>query len=85
MFKSSYILYEIETSLGLRTRRRFSDFVWLHQFLKRSYEGIPVPPIPSKTTMRSFDEKHIEYRMEVFEKFLNTLVRIPEICSDPVL
>ena len=46
------------------------------------YSGLPVPPIPEKTTMRSYDEKHIEYRMEVLEKFLKLVVKIPELCSD---
>lgn len=66
LFKSSYILYVVETSIGWKTKKRFSDFVWLHSYLKKKYLGLPIPPVPSKTTMRSFDEKHIEYRMRIF-------------------
>jgi len=44
-----------------------------------------IPPIPKKTKMRSFDEKHLEDRMLAFEKFINKLLMIPEICSDQIL
>ncbi len=30
------------------------------------YHGLPVPPIPSKTTYRSFNDDHIEERMILF-------------------
>lgn len=55
IFSSSYILYNIECSENWRVRRRFTDFVWLQQYLKATYEGLPIPPIPEKTTIRSFD------------------------------
>ena len=86
IFKASYIRYEIEClEAGWKTARRFNDFVWLRSYLMMAYRGVPVPPIPEKTTIRSFDEKHIEYRMKVLERFLNTLIRIPETCSDLML
>jgi hypothetical protein len=44
-----------------------------------------VPPIPKKTTIRSFEDKHLEERMISFEYFANRLLRIPEICSDEIL
>ena len=77
IFKSQYVLYEIETSEGWIVKRRFTDFLWLHRNLKKVYPGLPVPPIPTKTTMRSFNENHLYERMNIFEKFLNTLTYMP--------
>ena len=31
------------------------------------------------------DEKHIETRMMIFERFLCTIVKMPEICSDEIV
>lgn len=66
IFKSQYVLYEIETSENWAVKRRFTDFLWLHKNLKKAYPGLPIPPMPSKTTMRSFDEHHLQDRMIVF-------------------
>ena len=85
IFKSAYVIYDIETSLNTKVHRRFTDFVWFHKSLQQAYPGFPIPPIPEKTTFRSFDEKHIETRMMIFERFLSTLVKIPEICSDEIV
>ena len=46
LFKTSYIQYEIETSEGWKTSRRYNDFIWLREYLEKLYMGIPVPPIP---------------------------------------
>ena len=85
IFKSAYVIYDIETSLGTKVQRRFTDFVWFHKSLQQAYPGFPIPPIPEKTTFRSFDEKHIETRMMIFERFLCTIVKMPEICSDEIV
>lgn len=49
------------------------------------YPGLPIPPIPRKTALRSFEDSHLEERMVCFERFVNRLLQIPELCSDPVL
>ncbi len=67
-----------------KVERRFNDFKWLNDFMQRSYYGTPIPPIPGKTKMRSFDDEHLEERMIVFERFLNKCIHIDEIASDPM-
>lgn len=52
--------------------------------MQKSYFGTPIPPIPAKTKMRSFDDEHLEQRMIVFERFLIKYIHIDEIASDPV-
>jgi len=85
LFKVNYITYLVESTNGWKVYRRFNDFGWIYRYLKAMYLGLPIPPIPQKTTMRSFNDDHLEERMIIFERFLNKAVQIPEICSDPIL
>lgn len=84
LFGSTYVVYLLETG-AWSVRRRFKDFEWLHSRLALMYPGLPVPPIPRKTALRSFEDRHLEERMICFERFANRLLQIPEVCSDPVL
>lgn len=77
IFRSSYVLYDIETSEGWKVSRRFNDFIWLRKYFESAYNGLPIPPIPEKTAVRSFDERHIAKRMLYLEKFLKCLVETP--------
>jgi hypothetical protein len=35
--------------------------------------------------MRSFDDRHLDDRMNTFQQYLNRLLNIPEICSERIL
>lgn len=60
LFGSTYVAYLLESSNGWSVKRRFKDFEWLHSRLSQAYPGLPVPPIPKKTAIRSFQDSHLE-------------------------
>jgi len=60
---SSYIIYTIITihadqGENSSVERRFNDFVWLRESLRRSNRGIIVPPLPHKNMAMGFSLKH---------------------------
>ena len=76
-FSKAYITYLITTNeIDLNVRRRYSDFVWLHQIVLQLYPYIVVPPIPKKNKIGTdnFSDIFINKRMRYLEKFLNWLV-----------
>ena len=81
-FSKSYMTYLITTNgLNLKVRRRYSDFVWLHQIIFDLYSYIIVPPVPKKNKLGGdrFSDTFINKRMRYLEKFLNFLVANPVI------
>ena len=81
-FSKSYINYLVTTSgLNLNVKRRYSDFVWLHQVIFDLYSYIIVPPVPKKNKLGGdrFSDVFINKRMRYLEKFLNYLVANPVI------
>ena len=81
-FSKSYIAYLITIKqLNINVRRRYTDFVWLHQIIFDLYPYIIVPPIPKKNKIGGdrFNDVFICKRMRYLEKFLNWLVSIPHI------
>jgi len=50
-FFSSYYTYLLTVSeLNKQVRRRYSEFVWLRDYLVDMYPGINIPPLPNKKT-----------------------------------
>ena len=81
-FSKSYINYLVTTSgLNINVKRRYSDFVWLHQVIFDLYSYIIVPPVPKKNKLGGdrFSDVFINKRMRYLEKFLNYLVANPVI------
>ena len=81
-FSKSYIAYLVTIKqLNINVRRRYTDFVWLHQIIFDLYPYIIVPPIPKKNKIGGdrFNDVFICKRMRYLEKFLNWLVSIPHI------
>ena len=81
-FSKSYITYLITThGINLTVRRRYSDFVWLHQVIFDLYSYIIVPPVPKKNKIGGdrFSDIFINKRMRYLEKFLNWLASNPVI------
>lgn len=75
LFSSDYALYEVKTpAMNWIVQRRYSDFEWLYNSLKRFYPGRFVPPIAKKTTLKDTSGKHLYERMRTFEFFLNELL-----------
>lgn len=81
-FSKAYVTYLITISqINIKVRRRYSDFVWLHQVIFDLYPYIVVPPIPKKNKLGGdrFNDAFINKRMRYLEKFLNFLVANPII------
>jgi len=60
----SYIIYTIITKHADQgenssVERRFKDFVWLRESLRRSNRGIIVPPLPHKNMVMGFSVKNL--------------------------
>lgn len=78
IFSKSYITYLVETKpLGLQVRRRFSDFMWLHDILQSLYINCIIPPILKKTYIIGIKDATIQKRMRVIEKFLQEIALHP--------
>ncbi|KAF9085035.1 intercellular trafficking and secretion [Mortierella sp. AD031] len=86
----SYVSYQINTKTSLQefsspnvtVRRRFQDFVWLHNVLGRLYPAAVLPPLPDKHRIRyvrgdRFNPEFIEKRRASLERFLKKLAVHP--------
>ena len=80
LFFKSYVTYLIETQpLKLKVRRRFSDFLWLHDILKSLYINCIIPPLVKKNYIMGIKIKDYisQKRMRVVEKFLQEIANHP--------
>ena len=76
IFKSNYISYEVLTiNTQWLVSRRYSDFDWLRQTLKKIHPGLYCPPLPGKKLgSRRFENDFVVKRMTYLNKFLNDIV-----------
>ena len=76
IFQSNYIIYEIITDVTQwQVERRYSDFDWLRQTLKKIHPGLYCPPLPQKKLgSRRFENDFVAKRMKYLNKFLNDIV-----------
>lgn len=65
----------------IETTRRFSDFVWLHEKLTKSYPECAIPPIPEKefNPMSKFADEFLDYRARELERFLKRVSAHPKL------
>ena len=86
IFSKSFISYTIETQpFGLRTKKRYSDFLWLRNTLALMYSNCVIPPLCKKNYVDRFSEALINKRMRSIEKFLNGLLIHPLIKNSQIL
>jgi hypothetical protein len=81
-FSKSYVTYlVIINQLNIQVRRRYSDFVWLHQVIFDLYPYMLVPPVPKKNKIGAdrFSDVFINKRMRYLQKFMDYLVANPLI------
>ena len=76
IFQSNYIIYEIITDVTQwQVERRYSDFDWLRQTLKKIHPGLYCPPLPQKKFgSRRFENDFVAKRMKYLNTFLNDIV-----------
>lgn len=93
----AFILYEVTTILrdrpegpGHVTHKRFSEFDQLHKLVRSSFSAklnrskeFVMPTKPKKTLMKRFDEASVQKRRIELETYLQELIRIPAIGSNP--
>jgi hypothetical protein len=76
---TSFLEFEVTThGLGWKVGRRYSDFIWLRNALKKYFPSQIIPPIPNKKASKR-TVRHIEKRMRILTYFLNDLAKLPEI------
>lgn len=77
IFKSNYIVYEVETeTTQWKVERRYNDFIWLRDTLKKLYPRNFCPPLPGKKIgSRRFESDFVEKRMKLLSLFLNDIMQ----------
>lgn len=91
-----YVLYIIEVQkfssddpnevlAGWMVARRFSQFHKLNEYLKRKCPQVSSIKFPKKTVpMLKFQKvQQVELRKPMLETYLQSILKIPEVCSDP--
>jgi len=65
-------------------RRHYSAFEWLYRNLNEERPGAAVPILPHKKALKAanrFSEKTVSYHRERGERWLNRVLRHPELCD----
>jgi sorting nexin-7/30/sorting nexin-8 len=62
---TSFLEFEVRTqAMGWLVGRRYSDFVWLRNLLRKLYPTQIVPPIPEKKAAKR-TQRHVDKRMRI--------------------
>ena len=86
IFSKSFISYTVETQpFNFKTKKRYSDFLWLRKTLSTMYSNCVIPPLCKKNYVDRFNETLINKRMRSIEKFLNGLLIHPLIKNSQIL
>ena len=86
IFSKSYVSYLVETApFDFRTRKRYSDFLWLRNTLSLVYSHCVIPPLCKKNYVDRFSEALINKRMRSIEKFIQGLLIHPLIKNSQIL
>ena len=86
IFSKSFISYTVETQpFDYRTKKRYSDFLWLRNTLSLMYSNCVIPPLCKKNYVDRFSEALINKRMRSIEKFMNGLLIHPLIKNSQIL
>ena len=86
IFSKSYISYLVETEpFNFKTRRRYSDFLWLRRKLSLIYSQCVIPPLCKKNFIYRFTDELINKRMRSIEKFFRGLLIHPLIKHSQIL
>ena len=86
IFSKSFISYTVETQpFGFKTKKRYSDFLWLRKTLSLMYSNCVIPPLCKKNYVDRFNEALINKRLRSIEKFMNGLLIHPLIKNSQIL
>lgn len=93
---SEYVLYIVEVqkfsnddpneiTAGWVVARRFSQFYQLNEYLKKRSPKVSAIKFPKKSVLNFQKKQLLEIRKRALEHYLQQLLTIPEVCSDPIL
>ena len=86
IFSKSYVSYLVETEpFDFKTRKRYSDFLWLRNTLALVYCQCVIPPLCKKNYVDRFSDNLINKRMRSIEKFFGGLLVHPLIRNSQIL
>ena len=86
IFSKSYVSYLIETEpFEFKTRKRYSDFLWLRNTLTLIYCQCVIPPLCKKNYVDRFSDILINKRMRSIEKFFSGLLIHPLVRNSQIL
>ncbi|RLV92763.1 Sorting nexin MVP1 [Spathaspora sp. JA1] len=88
IFKHINYIITFETNgTSKKVVRRYSDFVWLLEFLLEKYPFRVIPGLPPKkfTVGNSPDSQFLQRRRRGLHRFLNQLVKHPVLGQEPVV
>jgi hypothetical protein len=85
-FAKSYVSYLVETEpLGYQVRRRFNDFIWLHNILKSIYINVIIPPLYKKNNyLYALKDDQIAKRIRTLSKFIDEISKHPLLRSSQI-
>lgn len=80
----NYIAYSVQgknTKDGstFESYRRYSDFLWLHDILRRTMPACVVPGMPEKSLMGNFSPSLLVYRIRELTRFLQRIAAHPTL------
>ncbi|KRX10816.1 Phox homologous domain [Pseudocohnilembus persalinus] len=86
-FGADYIVYKIKTfPFNWDVSRRYSDFYALRNVLLKLYPANIVPPITRRNKgKRNLSKSFVQKRLSILEKFLQKLVKCPELKGCPYI
>ena len=78
LLSAPYTVYEVCTKeMNWIVNRRYSDFDWLRNTLKKFFPRYLVPPLPGKKMgARRLDQDFIEKRMKFLQRFIDEVINI---------
>ena len=86
IFSKSFIIYTVETKpFDFRTKKRYSDFLWLRNVISLMYANCVIPPLCKKNYVDRFSDILINKRMRSIEKFMNGLLIHPLIKNSQII
>lgn len=64
--------------------RRYSDFLWLRNYLAREFPGLYIPPMAPKDG-KHFTEDYLNKRKELLQSFMDDILEHPTLRATQVV
>jgi len=83
----SYVAYtlrvkKLKDGVESSTFRRFSDFLWIHDYLMFKYPSCVIPPMPEKSLTGNFEPSLMMYRSRELTRFVQRVAAHPTLNKD---